>query len=392
MSTIHEISVAPMEGVTTFPMRLWLQMTAQPRAMTSPFLRVTRAFPEGSLPDTFVPELMLLRGALPYHLIPQFITGEPELFLRAAELLPPALAPVLEINCGCPSPNSLGRLAGSGMLSDPEYFARAMERLSGELGPGRLAVKMRLGISSDAEFPALLQALASLPLARLTVHARTRADGYRGHARWAAVQSAAEQTRTPVHASGDIWGWDSWQKLQATAPAIQGAMIGRGLLRNPWIFTELQEGRRTRLSSATFINALFCYALLQEIFLKDAGRLFQKVGKGRLGFPCATDFAAWEKTTVELTSLVFGVPFLLLRGDELRSHPLSPVAFSRLRFLWSYLRSGLPEPYASPALLRCKKQEDFFALLFSLAAETDDADLEIGHQESWDPQFAGQRG
>jgi tRNA-dihydrouridine synthase len=392
MTLSPEISVAPMEGVTTFPMRLWLRMTAQPEAMTSPFLRLTRGFPEDGLPATFVPELMQLRGALPYGLIPQFITGEPELFLRAAEWISPALAPVLEINCGCPSPNALGRMAGSGMLSDPEYFARSIERLTGELGPGRLAVKMRLGISSDAEFPALLKAIAALPLARLTVHARTRADGYRGHARWAAVQSAAEHTRTPVHASGDIWGWESWQKLQASAPAIQGAMIGRGLLRNPWIFTELKAGQRTRMTPAAFINALFCYALLQDIFLRDAAKLFQKVGKGRLGFPCGTDFAAWEKATVELTSLVFGVPFLLLKGDELKFHPLSPVAFSRLRFLWSYLRSGLPGVYASPALMRCKKQEDFFALLFNLAAEADDADLEIGHQESWDAQFAGQRG
>jgi tRNA-dihydrouridine synthase len=381
-----------MEGVTTFPMRLWLQMTAEPRAMTSPFLRVTRAFPEDALPDTFIPELMQLRGALPYRLIPQFITGEPQQFLRAAALIPAAIAPVLEINCGCPSPNSLGRFAGSGMLHDPEFFARSLENLCAELGPGRLAVKMRLGIADDAEFPALLQALASLPLARLTVHARTRADGYRGQARWNAVQLAAASTPIPVHASGDIWGHESWQKLQRVAPHIQGAMIGRGLLRNPWIFTELDQGKRTRIDGPTFINALFCYALLQDIFLRDAGKLFQKVAKGRLGFLCRSSYAAWEKTTVELTSLVFGVPFLLLQGRSLGSRTLSPVAFSRLRFLWSYLRSSLPEPYATPTLMRCKKPDDFFEALWSVLEASGHAELEIGHQESWDPHFAGQRG
>lgn len=392
MSTRPEISVAPMEGVTTFPMRLWLQMTAQPRAMTSPFLRVTRAFPENALPDTFIPELMHLRGALSYTLIPQFITGEPQQFLRAAEFIPPAIAPVIEINCGCPSPNSLGRFAGSGMLRDPDFFAHSLETVCAELGPGRLAVKMRLGMESDAEFPALLQALASLPLARLTVHARTRADGYRGHARWTAVQTAAEHTRTPVHASGDIWGWESWQKLQTTAPHIQGAMIGRGLLRNPWIFTELESGQRTRIEGPAFINALFCYALLQEIFLRDAGKLFQKVAKGRLGFFCGTDFGAWEKTTVELTNLVFGVPFLLLQGDSLATRTLSPTAFSRLRFLWSYLRSSLPEPYAAPILMRCKKAPDFFEALWAVLQDTGNTALEISHREDWDPHFAGQRG
>ncbi len=392
MSARPHISVAPMEGVTTFPMRLWLQMTAAPRAMTSPFLRVTRAFPEDALPDTFIPELMQLRGALPYSLIPQFITGEPLQFLRAAELIPHAIAPVLELNCGCPSPNSLGRYAGSGMLREPEFFARSLENLCAELGNGRLAVKMRLGIDDDAEFPALLDALASLPLARLTVHARTRADGYRGQARWTAVQTAAERTQTPVLASGDIWGLESWQRLQKTAPLLAGAMVGRGLLRNPWIFTELESGQTTRIDGPTFLTALFCYALLQDIFLKDAQKLFQKVAKGRLGFFCGTDFAAWEKATVELTSLVFGVPFLPLKKNSLGMPNLSPVAFSRLRFLWSYLRSSLPEPYAAPALMRCKKPHDFFDCLWDLIEESESNEIEIKHQAEWDPHFAGQRG
>jgi tRNA-dihydrouridine synthase len=392
MNARPEISVAPMEGVTTFPMRLWLQMTAQPRAMTSPFLRVTRAFPDDALPESFIPELTLLRGALPYSLIPQFITGEPEQFLRAAAFIPEAIAPVIELNCGCPSPNSLGRLAGSGMLREPEFLARSLEKLAAEMGPGRLAVKMRIGIDNDAEFPALLDAVRSLPLARLTVHARTRADGYRGHARWEAVQKAAGATHTPVLASGDVWGLASFEKLRATAPDIQGVMIGRGLLRNPWIFRELDSGEHTRIEGHGFILALFCYALLQEVFLRDPGKLYQKVAKGRLGFSCGTDFAAWEKVTVELTSLVFGVPFLLLPKSGLGTRSLSPVAFSRLRFLWSYLRSSLPEPYAAPALMRCKKAEDFFTALGTVWEDTDHAPLEISHQENWDPHFAGQRG
>ncbi len=261
------VSVAPMEGVTNFPMRLWLQMVAQPGAMTSPFLRITRSSPESSLPLTFVPELLQLRGVLPYEIVPQFITGEPQQFLHARDLLPEEIAPILELNCGCPSPNSLGRYAGSGMLREPDFLARSLETLTRELGPQRLSIKMRLGIASDEEFPELLAVLADLPLARLTVHARTRADGYRAQARWAAIQMAAERTSIPVHASGDIWGLESWLELRRVAPSIQGAMIGRGLLRNPWIFSEISSGCETRLAFLTFVNALFCYVLLQELSL-----------------------------------------------------------------------------------------------------------------------------
>ena len=59
-------SVAPMEGITTFPMRLWLSLASQPAAATTPFLRATKTFPERRLPVTYAPELFELRGVLPY--------------------------------------------------------------------------------------------------------------------------------------------------------------------------------------------------------------------------------------------------------------------------------------------------------------------------------------
>ncbi len=392
MASEKIISVAPMEGVTTFPMRIWLQMSSQPTAMTSPFLRVTRSMPERQLPDSFIPELIQLRGVLPYQLIPQFISGDPDSFLRACSFIPEAVSPVIEINCGCPSPNSLGKMAGSGMLADPESFARTIARFSEVLGPGRLAVKMRLGLDRDAEFPALLQALADLPLARLTVHARTRADGYRGHARWAEVQKAAETSRSPVHASGDLLGLASWQELQTIAPSIQGAMIGRGLMRNPWIFSEIRQQNPVRMSVATLINALFCYLLLQELWLHKPEKLIARVAHGRVGLPCDTDFGTWEGQTIELSSLALGLPFLLLNANSLREKAISPQAYARLRMLWAYLRSSLSEPFARPSLMRCKQAADFFEQLFLAAESLEGSEVELLHQPAWDQHFAGARG
>ncbi len=391
MSTEPLISVAPMEGVTTFPMRLWLQMVAAPEAMTSPFLRVTRVFPENELPLDFVPELFHLRGALPYSLVPQYICGELEPFLRAASLLPPVIAPMIELNCGCPSPNSMGRYAGSGILREPEYFARSVESLCRELGPGRLAIKMRLGIDSDDEFPSLLAALVNLPLGRLTVHGRTRADGYRGLARWERVEEAAASTQVPVHASGDIWGLESWERLQNRAPHIKGAMVGRGLLRNPWIFSELTQKKPVEIEALTFIQALFAYLLLQELCLRDPEKLLQRVAKGRLGSLCALDFSAWERVVVELTALCFGVPFLLLDEKSLEGRTISPVAFSRLRFLWTYLRSSLPEELADTSLNRARSAKDFFGELLAICHRRAESHVLLCHQKAWDVKFCGLR-
>ena len=392
LSPAPVISVAPMEGLTTFPMRLWLHLVSQPGAMTTPFLRVTRAHPDRYIPADFAPELYELRGVLPYELTPQFITGDPEQFLRAADLMPPMLTPVLELNCGCPSPNSLGKLAGSGMLHDKEAFGRAIEGLSNKLGASRLAVKMRLGIDDPLEFPGLLEAIVDLPLARLTVHGRTRADGYRGHARWEAIDAAAKRAKIPVIASGDVLGSKTLHDLTRVAPDFSGAMIGRGVLRNPWVFEEIRSGCSIELDLMTLVHALFCYTLLQELWQNHAKKLISRVASGRIGAACQTDFAAWERLTVELTSLIFGVPFLLTPGFKLPSEAISPVAFGRLKILWAYLRSGLPDNFARASLVRAKNLTSFFEQLIAAGGEGHQEKITIGHQPAWDTLFAGARG
>ncbi|MFW7381955.1 MAG: tRNA-dihydrouridine synthase family protein [Oligoflexus sp.] len=391
---LRRLSVAPMEGITNFPMRLWLHLVSQPSSMTTPFLRVTRVFPEKALPRDFAPELLELRGILPYELIPQYISGDPSQFLRACELLPEDVAPLIEINCGCPSPNSLGKLAGSGMLHDPQFFGKSIAFLSRSLGDGRLAVKMRLGMESPEEFPDLLHSISDLPLGRLTVHARTRRQGYRGLASWDALKLTTQTISPSVLASGDVLGMDSLQKLEEFAPHIHGAMIGRGVLRNPWIFEELRSNAPVKIQGLTLINALFCYALLQELWQTNPQKLLNRIKQGRIGSACLVDFAAWEKLTVELTGLIFGVPFLLTRSDDLVSKAISSVAMGRLRLVWSYFRSSLPADFAAPAIMRSKHLEDFFGRIFQ--ALTSKYQLEdqitVGHQTEWDVRFAGARG
>ena len=81
------IGLAPMEGVTTFPTRLWIHWTSAPETMTTPFLRVTEATLRDEIPVEFAPELGPLRGLLPYELTPQLLAANPEHFLRVSERL-----------------------------------------------------------------------------------------------------------------------------------------------------------------------------------------------------------------------------------------------------------------------------------------------------------------
>ena len=383
-----------MEGFTTFPMRAWLYLVSRPESMTTPFLRVTRTHPDGHLPLLFAPELFELRGAFPYALTPQLITGDVDLFLQTAELLTPDVATAIELNCGCPSPNCVGKHAGSGILRDPASFGATMERLISALGPNRLAVKMRLGLDDPAEFDDLLPHVASLPLSQLTVHGRTRADRYRGKARWDLIQQAARYSVTQTWASGDVCGKESAAELLATAPNITGAMIGRGLLRNPWVFEELRKDTHQMIHITTLANSLLCYALLQDLSMTAPEKLIAKMSRGRLSSYCGSDAGAWERTAAELTEMVGRVPMVLSSGRSVPDIRMVQTAFARMRMLWSYLRTSLPESFSSPKLMRAKTSSDFFSLLFEIARADglNDELITLQHHTEWDELFGGTRG
>lgn len=347
---IRQLGVAPMEGVTTFPTRLWLHWTSAPAFMTTPFLRVTEVFPGSELPDSFAPELGPLKGLLSYELTPQLLAASPDHFLRAAKLLPAAFAPMIEINYGCPSPNSAGKTAGSCALRDAAWFGETVARLSDTLGPQRLGVKMRLGFDSPDEFDALLEGARRPALGRLTVHGRTRADGYRGQARWDLIGKAARQTACATWGSGDVVGRSSYDAWAAAAPEATGILIGRGVLRNPWVFDEVRNGVPVTLGGDTLADALLSFTLAHELWQRDANRFVTKVASAR--------WDDWERRVTTLSTLAFGVP-CVARGLP-RSAAVSNVALSRLKMLWGYLGPSLPAVLQDPKAARAKSLAEFF--------------------------------
>lgn len=361
-----------MEGVTTFPMRYFLYVATQAAVMTTPFLRATEAHPGATLPPAFAPELGPLRGLFPYHLTPQLLASEPDHFLRAADLLPPEVADMIELNCGCPSPNSAGQHAGSGILRDPVRFGATVERLVRTLGSARLAIKMRVGFTGAEEFAALLPHVADQDLARLTVHGRTRADGYRGRARWDLIGQAAARTKVPTWASGDVEDHGSLLQLRATAPQVRGAMVGRAILRNPWIFTELATGVPVHISPLALANALLVYAVLNELWITEPERLIARLAKGgRIAEPCGVDAGAWERAAAIWTSVLYGRPFVLFPGAGRPAVALSPTTYTRVQYLWAHLMPGM----------RVKKGAGFSALMDRLFSDAPDLITLSGSQD-----------
>jgi tRNA-dihydrouridine synthase len=148
----------------------------------------------------------------------------------------------VDLNLGCPAPIVYRKCAGGGLLREPQ-------RIDAILGALREAitipftVKTRLGFDSPAEFDRLLPLFMKHPIDLLTVHGRTVTQLYRPVVRYDLIAAAARALRCPVLANGDIHNADQALALVAET-GVRGLMIGRGAIRNPWLFDQIRQRRR----------------------------------------------------------------------------------------------------------------------------------------------------
>ena len=126
---------------------------------------------------------------------------------------------------------------------------REPQRIDAILGALRDAVtipftvKTRIGFESPAEFDALLPLFAKHPIDLLTIHARTVKQMYRPGVRYDLIALAARELKCPVLANGNVHGAAQAKQLLAET-GVRGLMIGRGAIRNPWLFDQIRAELR----------------------------------------------------------------------------------------------------------------------------------------------------
>jgi tRNA-dihydrouridine synthase len=257
---------------------------------------------------------------------------------------------------------------------------------------------MRTGYADASELTALVAEIAPLPLARLTVHGRTRPDGYRGKARWDLIARTAASVAMPVFASGDVVDAASLARLAAAAPRIAGVLIGRGALRNPWIFREIETGASVALPFAAIDAAVTTFALLSEIWATAPDALVATLTRGELPVRAGPSADAWWEAARVLHRALSGPRPAFDAREPLRFAPNERRTMGRVKLLWSYLRSSLPGGYFAPPLLRPPRLAPFLAALRQHHAEVADASgrdrdepLVLRHDPAVDWLYAGER-
>jgi len=162
----------------------------------------------------------------------------PSMVRTARELLRYPVAGI-DLNLGCPAPKIYKRNVGGGLLRDLGHVDRLLAALRDAV-PGRLTVKTRLGFDTTEPLEGLLEIVAARGIDLLAVHGRTVAGMYRAPVRYDLIARAVRTAPCPVMANGDVTSAERAAAVLAETDAA-GVMIGRGAIRNPWIFAQIRD-------------------------------------------------------------------------------------------------------------------------------------------------------
>src|SRR5262245_20863231 len=177
----------------------------------------------------------------------QIFGGDPAKMAEAAQIVEGMGADIVDVNMGCPVPKIAKHNAGCSLMREPAHPAGAVAPMAGAVKIP-VTVKMRAGWN-DAErnAPTLARMVEDAGAAAVAVHGRTAAQSYSGTADWSLVAQIAERLSIPVFGSGDCV--EPGQVMDRLAAGVEGVLVGRGVLRNPWILAQaadLHAGRPAR--------------------------------------------------------------------------------------------------------------------------------------------------
>jgi tRNA-dihydrouridine synthase B len=182
----------------------------------------------------------------------QIFGGDPDHMAEAARVVERLGADVVDINMGCPVPKIAKNNAGCSLMREPEQAAAIVAAMAKAVRIP-VTVKMRAGWNDrEINAPELAKRVEAAGAAAVAVHGRTAAQQYHGHADWDLIARVAESVSIPVYGSGDLV--EPAQMIdRLTHSPVAGVLVGRAILRNPWLFAQaadLRAGRPPRTVTA----------------------------------------------------------------------------------------------------------------------------------------------
>src|SRR5580765_6235527 len=154
----------------------------------------------------------------------------------AARVVEQLGADIVDVNMGCPVPKIAKHHAGCSLMREPVHAAEVIAAMTKAVSIP-VTVKMRAGWNDEERnAPLLARMVEDAGASAVTVHGRTAAQSYSGSADWHLVARIAESLTIPVFGSGDCI--EPQHVLDRMKLGVQGVLVGRGVLRNPWILAQ----------------------------------------------------------------------------------------------------------------------------------------------------------
>ena len=274
--------LSPMDGVTDAPFRRLCRVLSGDRMglLVSEFVPTDgdAVFnPDGHKQLKFFPEErpfgVQIFGRFPDRMA--YAAG------RIAERYHPEF---IEVNAGCPAPKVAGKGSGSGLLRDlprlQEILHEVKKTLDAKTPEIPLTLKCRIGWDDES-----INVMETLKIAEgegvemLTVHGRTRLQGYNGLANWDWIGKVAAAAKIPVIGNGDVNSVECARERINTY-GVSGVSIGRGAMHNPWIFGQIAdawEGREKHVITAQ--EALDVFPLYYKFKIEDGATEMNAMGR-----------------------------------------------------------------------------------------------------------------
>lgn len=269
------ITLAPMEGVVDVYMRDMLTRISGFDLCVTEFVRVSQVVAPKEWFFKYCPELAYgsrTHSGVPVHL--QLMGGEANVMADNAAFAVELGAPGIDLNFGCPAKTVNRHMAGAALLQWPEKLFEICSAVKAALPADiPLSAKMRLGFEDKSLALENAKALEEAGAEKLTVHARTKLEGYKAPAHWEWIAKICEVIDIPVVANGEIWTPEDAQKCREIS-GCQDIMIGRGAIARPSLAREIKGGEFAKWPEMLGWLETYCH------MMQNTKR--QKWGEGRM--------------------------------------------------------------------------------------------------------------
>ncbi|HEC00196.1 MAG TPA: tRNA dihydrouridine(16) synthase DusC [Sphingomonadales bacterium] len=229
-----KIILAPMEGVVDYAMREILTTSGQYDLCVTEFVRVVDQVYKPPFFHRICPELRQggkTRSGTPVRV--QLLGQHPGWMAENAAAAVALGSPGIDLNFGCPAKTVNRHRGGAVLLQEPETLYQIVKAVRDAVpGTSEVSVKMRLGYENTDLAVDCARAIEGAGADMLTIHARTKVEGYRPPAHWHLIHDIRQQVSLPIVANGDIWSRADAERCREVS-GCDDIMIGRGALCLP---------------------------------------------------------------------------------------------------------------------------------------------------------------